>query len=113
MLVKVQVARTCASSSITDVADARTLQSARTVQLALSGMPGAAHASASTLPSNAVKKESSVSAAKICYAAIDVLVRGGRSIRAGMCPVKGDKENCRSRFAGSSPAVKTMTGSGA
>ena len=38
VLVKVQVARTCASSPITDVADVRPLQSAGTVQLALSGM---------------------------------------------------------------------------
>lgn len=113
VLVKVQVARTCASSPVTDAADARPLQSARTVQLAPSGIAGAARASASTLPSNKVRKESPVSAAKICYAAIGVLVRGGRSIRAGMCPVKGDEEDCRSWFAGSSPAVKTMTGGGA
>ena len=47
------------------------------------------------------------------YAAIYAAVRGGRSIRAGTCPVNEGKENCRAVLTASSTAVTAITGGGA
>lgn len=44
---------------------------------------------------------------------VDQAARGGRSMRAGICPGKEESENCRTSLTASSTAVPETTGGGA